>query len=260
MRLSKIFKNIANFSKNQFLRYKSKEPSILLQKNSLIATILGSILTLGFGYLTFHLTIKYGENIEEIKRFDTLIEKSQNQTDTLVGIINELRKQNTLTVANLKVLESQLAISEKQLKDMMTKDSLEMQTNIIKLTANSDELIFMCILIRDTANTRSWDQTYKAKILKELYDNLHEGIFNPILQKDVKCFEKWDGVLRQVGNLLASTPEYSGVFKFQPMGWSKERIEQFHDDIFIDIIKNCCELHNLIFSRILCKYKYHAAC
>lgn len=237
-----------------------KEPGIFLKKMALFATIIGTMLTLGFGYLTLHLTIKYGENIEEVKKFDTLLRKTQSQTDTLVTIVNELRKQNLLISTNVSVLQSQLLISEKEFNKLVRKDSLEKQTNIIKFTKNSDAVSLITLFLKDTSQTRQWNKDYKKKILKELYDNMHEAIYNPILQEDEICFRMWDGVLGQVGNLLSSYPEYSGTIKLTPIGWTQEQIEEFDNDVFIDIIKNCRELDLKVFKRILCKYKYHASC
>ena len=89
---------------------------------------------------------------------------------------------------------------------------------------------------------------------------MNEGLLNPILIEDKVSFDEWNHIALQVGGSLSTWPIQSNSFRFEIKGMTKEKLEKFYDDVFIDIIKNCSSASKILFKRIICKYKYNASC
>lgn len=237
-----------------------RPPSNFLQKGSNYATIIGSLITLFLGIITLWLMIKYGENQEMIEKLVSISSKLERQNEMTREQINQLSSQTQIALEQGKLLKTQLSLAEIQLKNALVKDSIEKWAHVIRFSNNYDELLMIGCLIHDTTATRSWDNDKKYNILMELSQNLNEGLLNPVLIEDKISFNEWNSLAGQVGGMLSTWPRQSQTLNYVMIGMTKEEVEKFNDDVFIDIIKNCISVTNKLFKRIICKYKYNAAC
>jgi len=249
----------ADFKKKEY-RWDKKPPSNILQKVSIYSTILGAALTLILGIITLWLMIMYGENKDMIEKLVNISSKLEQQNQMTQKQISQLSSHTKIALEQGILIKTQLSIAEKQLSKVIMKDSIEKWANVIRFSDNYDQLITIASLIHDTTETRKWNNYKKYEILINLNKNLTEGLLNPILIEDKISFDEWNNIARQVGGILFTWPEQSQPIKFIIQGMSKEELEEFNDKVFIDIIKNCGSASKVLFKRIICKYKYNAAC
>lgn len=206
-----IVRSILIWFREYWNRCNSSATSHALNKLYIKISIIGVLVTLTFAVATVFLTVKYGENIEVLKR---------------------LEEQNSILYQQLKIRE--------------TDDSITRLANLIKLK-RIFELVQGSYMGYDSSKLSDMNDSWKIQFLQRISNYLEKGFDNKALFEDYRSLKTWCDLYKHIGTSTFVISSSSS----QWMNLNENETKELKASTFKTIVEELYLFHDTIYQRMV---------